>query len=404
MVWPPGGGGGRMECQTFTSAVSGPILFSLPTSSGAISESVNRNARPDERCSPRASPGFDPKATPILHCAGATRAPVVGCLTQPPPPRPQWGWDNSGSLGLPKVWVGPPPPSLSKFLELVHTNVGRHQLYAPEWDGRRGGSKCLSPCVQPRGPFNTTAPPLPFCLPTISHLSRYPPPPVPLYPPLRPPCSPPAVCLGDGQPLLYCQGRIPGLDPMALEKRVPLGQTGMAIAPLGIGTWAWGNKLLWGYDPEADAELQGAFDEAVGSGLNFFDTGDSYGTGELEVRCPVPPPHALLARTCHTHRRRRSSPRRRRQPHQQLSISRGGGGLLTPPPPSLKSLGKFFCGSSANQNFFLAPSAHVTLGQKNVRTSIFVVSRVSLCCSFFLVLVLPSSLGSQRDDGSAKFP
>ena len=29
------------------------------------------------------------------------------------------------------------------------------------------------------------------------------------------------------------------------EKRVLLGDTGLSIYPLGIGTWAWGNKLLW---------------------------------------------------------------------------------------------------------------------------------------------------------------
>eukprot|EP00667_Euglena_gracilis_P019343 EG_transcript_20735 len=78
------------------------------------------------------------------------------------------------------------------------------------------------------------------------------------------------------------EGRLPFLDPMALESRVPLGKTGLSIAPLGIGTWAWGNKLLWGYDEAADPSLQEAFDEALAAGVNFFDTGDSYGTGKLE--------------------------------------------------------------------------------------------------------------------------
>ncbi|MGL5035578.1 MAG: aldo/keto reductase [Microcystaceae cyanobacterium] len=51
---------------------------------------------------------------------------------------------------------------------------------------------------------------------------------------------------------------------------------------LGCGTWAWGNRLLWGYKPEMDRELQGVFDFCVNQGITFFDTGDSYGTGKLQ--------------------------------------------------------------------------------------------------------------------------
>ena len=55
-------------------------------------------------------------------------------------------------------------------------------------------------------------------------------------------------------------------------------------SPMGFGTWAWGNKLLWGYDESQDAELQAVFDLAVSSGINLFDTADSYGTGKLNGR------------------------------------------------------------------------------------------------------------------------
>eukprot|EP00669_Euglena_mutabilis_P002537 TRINITY_DN1318_c0_g1_i2.p1 TRINITY_DN1318_c0_g1~~TRINITY_DN1318_c0_g1_i2.p1 ORF type:complete len:359 (-),score=46.05 TRINITY_DN1318_c0_g1_i2:127-1203(-) len=78
------------------------------------------------------------------------------------------------------------------------------------------------------------------------------------------------------------EGRVPFIDPLALEKRIPLGDTGLTTAPLGLGTWAWGNQLLWGYTEASDPELRRAFDEAVTAGINFFDTGDSYGTGKLE--------------------------------------------------------------------------------------------------------------------------
>ena len=59
----------------------------------------------------------------------------------------------------------------------------------------------------------------------------------------------------------------------------------LRVSPLGFGTWAWGNKLLWGYDESADATLKAAFETAVGGNGRqkfFFDTGDSYGTGALE--------------------------------------------------------------------------------------------------------------------------
>jgi len=78
------------------------------------------------------------------------------------------------------------------------------------------------------------------------------------------------------------EGRVPFIDPLALEKQIPLGDTGLTTAPLGLGTWAWGNQLLWGYTEASDPELRRAFDEAVTAGINFFDTGDSYGTGKLE--------------------------------------------------------------------------------------------------------------------------
>lgn len=32
------------------------------------------------------------------------------------------------------------------------------------------------------------------------------------------------------------------------------------VSPIGVGTWAWGNKLLWGYDTKDDEEIQRAFD------------------------------------------------------------------------------------------------------------------------------------------------
>ncbi|XP_057798811.1 pyridoxal reductase, chloroplastic isoform X2 [Salvia miltiorrhiza] len=55
----------------------------------------------------------------------------------------------------------------------------------------------------------------------------------------------------------------------------------LSVSPMGFGTWAWGNQLLWGYEESMDAELQQVFNLAVENGINLFDTADSYGTGRL---------------------------------------------------------------------------------------------------------------------------
>ena len=57
---------------------------------------------------------------------------------------------------------------------------------------------------------------------------------------------------------------------------------------IGFGTWAWGNQLVWGYQPERDDPLlEKTFHEAVRSGLRLVDTADSYGTGRLNGRSEV---------------------------------------------------------------------------------------------------------------------
>jgi len=53
---------------------------------------------------------------------------------------------------------------------------------------------------------------------------------------------------------------------------------------MGCGTWAWGNRLLWGYDESMDSQLQAVFNLCVSNGVTLFDTGDSYGTGRLNGR------------------------------------------------------------------------------------------------------------------------
>ncbi|MDJ0599937.1 MAG: aldo/keto reductase [Crocosphaera sp.] len=52
---------------------------------------------------------------------------------------------------------------------------------------------------------------------------------------------------------------------------------------LGIGTWAWGDNLFWGYGSNyGEKEVQEAFNAAVEAGATFFDTAEVYGLGESE--------------------------------------------------------------------------------------------------------------------------
>ena len=53
---------------------------------------------------------------------------------------------------------------------------------------------------------------------------------------------------------------------------------------IGLGTWSWGNKLLWNYQTANDDDLRETFNEAVQKGFEYIDTADSYGTWYLNGR------------------------------------------------------------------------------------------------------------------------
>ncbi|GAB4359980.1 MAG: aldo/keto reductase [Cyanophyceae cyanobacterium] len=77
---------------------------------------------------------------------------------------------------------------------------------------------------------------------------------------------------------------MPLLFKVAMAPPDSAGSTAIALPPMGCGTWAWGNRLLWAYDPSMDGELERVFRRAVAAGAFLFDTGDSYGTGRLKGR------------------------------------------------------------------------------------------------------------------------
>lgn len=58
-------------------------------------------------------------------------------------------------------------------------------------------------------------------------------------------------------------------------------ELGLTVSAFGFGTWSWGNRLLWDYDPSQDGEIYEAYRRVRDAGVTLFDTADSYGTFDL---------------------------------------------------------------------------------------------------------------------------
>ena len=65
---------------------------------------------------------------------------------------------------------------------------------------------------------------------------------------------------------------------------VPLGKTDIMITTVGVGAWAWGDRMVWGYGGSSysDADIREAFDVSLANGTNWFDTAEVYGMGRSE--------------------------------------------------------------------------------------------------------------------------
>lgn len=62
-----------------------------------------------------------------------------------------------------------------------------------------------------------------------------------------------------------------------------LGSNGPAVGLMGVGTWAWGDRLVWGYGSGyTDSDLHTAFEICSRAGITFYDTAEVYGFGRSE--------------------------------------------------------------------------------------------------------------------------
>ncbi|APR87455.1 Aldo/keto reductase [Minicystis rosea] len=68
-----------------------------------------------------------------------------------------------------------------------------------------------------------------------------------------------------------------------LSSRVRIGRSSLFAAPIGVGTWAWGERRYWGYEQDhGPRDVVDAFAESVDAGVDLFDTAEVYGDGESE--------------------------------------------------------------------------------------------------------------------------
>jgi aryl-alcohol dehydrogenase-like predicted oxidoreductase len=67
------------------------------------------------------------------------------------------------------------------------------------------------------------------------------------------------------------------------EKFITLGSTDIQVSRIGIGTWSWGDRGDWQFGlTHTEKDIQEVVRTVIDSGINFFDTAESYGGGDSE--------------------------------------------------------------------------------------------------------------------------
>jgi aryl-alcohol dehydrogenase-like predicted oxidoreductase len=73
------------------------------------------------------------------------------------------------------------------------------------------------------------------------------------------------------------------MTDQAGSERISLGKTDLQISPMGLGTWQWGDRFLWGYGRGyGEADVLAAFEASLSAGINFYDSAEIYGFGRSE--------------------------------------------------------------------------------------------------------------------------
>ena len=62
-----------------------------------------------------------------------------------------------------------------------------------------------------------------------------------------------------------------------------IGKTELEIKPLGIGTWSWGDRMMWNFGgSHNEDDIRDAFETSLKAGIDFYDTAEIYGRGKSE--------------------------------------------------------------------------------------------------------------------------
>jgi len=67
------------------------------------------------------------------------------------------------------------------------------------------------------------------------------------------------------------------------EDAIFLGKTNIQISSMGLGTWQWGDRIMWAYgDTHTESDVSEAFKISMERGVTWFDTAEVYGLGRSE--------------------------------------------------------------------------------------------------------------------------
>ena len=72
--------------------------------------------------------------------------------------------------------------------------------------------------------------------------------------------------------------------PGRIPETVALGASSLRTSPLGVGTWQWGDRAIWGFGSDySRADCEAAYASSRAAGITFFDTAEVYGRGASET-------------------------------------------------------------------------------------------------------------------------
>ena len=77
-------------------------------------------------------------------------------------------------------------------------------------------------------------------------------------------------------------------EQLAFPRREQKQLGPLKVSPMGLGTWAWGNQFLWGYETDQDAELQEVFNLMVSKGAFQRALCMRTNCSQSPVQCPRP--------------------------------------------------------------------------------------------------------------------